>query len=463
LIAFNPFREYGPLLEDLIGVLLRSNPEDRPSAKQLIYVPAMKQYVEKYAVIQRERINSSAAPNQSKLQHEAYKTEQYSELKTESSTTKKPGQVKSVSTDLEKETNKCASKYSLAPQQESSIQKRSNLKMPSEKVIQKREKAHSVSAEVSGRVRASYLPRAVTHQARRAESVSSAGKSNIQPVKKPVKRAGVLKTEVIPAESSVADNIRVSILKEHEKRRRCPADSGLQALDVEIDSKQSKTRARYKTRTERVYSDITGSSSVTVVKRDSIQDKSKNRDLLGDRELKFKRKIMKPREKSIESSICRKKPSKDEVPLPKESLLREQRKSCTARTHERNEQIRKPSPVERNKAARLLVVEKDDIHSSNTTSSDSDDGGLMADAPATSTRPRSKIIFQMKTHNAKGDISIKSRDRTASTPCVREARARRRVARESLNYHMNHCRRLRAKSSKSASCETLNKENVSIS
>ncbi|KXJ28678.1 Serine/threonine-protein kinase Nek1 [Exaiptasia diaphana] len=52
---------YGPLLQDLIDILLRAKPQDRPSAKQLLYAPAMKPYVEKFAVIQRERIDSVAS------------------------------------------------------------------------------------------------------------------------------------------------------------------------------------------------------------------------------------------------------------------------------------------------------------------------------------------------------------------------------------------------------------------
>lgn len=41
-------RHYGPLLEDLVSVLLQTNPDDRPSAKQLLYVPAMQPYVKKF-------------------------------------------------------------------------------------------------------------------------------------------------------------------------------------------------------------------------------------------------------------------------------------------------------------------------------------------------------------------------------------------------------------------------------
>ncbi|EDO49138.1 predicted protein, partial [Nematostella vectensis] len=41
-------RFYGPLLEDLVAVMLKINPADRPSAKQLIYVPGLTPYIDKY-------------------------------------------------------------------------------------------------------------------------------------------------------------------------------------------------------------------------------------------------------------------------------------------------------------------------------------------------------------------------------------------------------------------------------
>lgn len=54
-------RHYGPLLEDLVSVLLQKNPDDRPSAKQLLYVPAMQPYVKKFLQCERDRMNSVAS------------------------------------------------------------------------------------------------------------------------------------------------------------------------------------------------------------------------------------------------------------------------------------------------------------------------------------------------------------------------------------------------------------------
>lgn len=54
-------RFYGPLLEDLVSVLLQKNPEDRPSAKQLLYVPAMQPYVKRFLLSERERADSVAS------------------------------------------------------------------------------------------------------------------------------------------------------------------------------------------------------------------------------------------------------------------------------------------------------------------------------------------------------------------------------------------------------------------
>lgn len=39
---------YGPLLHDLINVLLRVNPERRPSAEQILCIPAVQTYVDAY-------------------------------------------------------------------------------------------------------------------------------------------------------------------------------------------------------------------------------------------------------------------------------------------------------------------------------------------------------------------------------------------------------------------------------
>ncbi|KAL9958791.1 hypothetical protein ACROYT_G035852 [Oculina patagonica] len=52
---------YGPLLEDLVSVLLQKNPDDRPSAKQLLYVPAMQPYVKKFLQFERDRTDSVAS------------------------------------------------------------------------------------------------------------------------------------------------------------------------------------------------------------------------------------------------------------------------------------------------------------------------------------------------------------------------------------------------------------------
>ena len=56
-----PFRCYGPLLEDLVSVLLQKNPDDRPSAKQLLYVPAMQPYVKRFLLSERDRTDSVAS------------------------------------------------------------------------------------------------------------------------------------------------------------------------------------------------------------------------------------------------------------------------------------------------------------------------------------------------------------------------------------------------------------------
>ena len=56
-----PFRFYGPLLEDLVSVLLKKNPDERPSAKQLLYVPAMQPYVKRFLLSERDRTDSVAS------------------------------------------------------------------------------------------------------------------------------------------------------------------------------------------------------------------------------------------------------------------------------------------------------------------------------------------------------------------------------------------------------------------
>ena len=48
-------------MEDLVSVLLQKNPNDRPSAKQLLYVPAMQPYVKRFLQCERERGDSVAS------------------------------------------------------------------------------------------------------------------------------------------------------------------------------------------------------------------------------------------------------------------------------------------------------------------------------------------------------------------------------------------------------------------
>ena len=48
-------------MEDLVSVLLQKNPNERPSAKQLLYVPAMQPYVERFLQYERERVDSVAS------------------------------------------------------------------------------------------------------------------------------------------------------------------------------------------------------------------------------------------------------------------------------------------------------------------------------------------------------------------------------------------------------------------
>ena len=48
-------------MEDLVSVLLQKNPNDRPSAKQLLYVPAMQPYVKRLLQYERERVDSVAS------------------------------------------------------------------------------------------------------------------------------------------------------------------------------------------------------------------------------------------------------------------------------------------------------------------------------------------------------------------------------------------------------------------
>lgn len=48
-------------MEDLVSVLLQKNPDDRPSAKQLLYVPAMQPYVKRFLQCERERADSVAS------------------------------------------------------------------------------------------------------------------------------------------------------------------------------------------------------------------------------------------------------------------------------------------------------------------------------------------------------------------------------------------------------------------
>lgn len=451
----------------------------------------MKKYVGKYAVMApRGKINSTATePNQSQIQHgreeakplhlEPKCLEQVKSRGTEverersecasSHTSQQPEschfkmpsvvkmkeqnnleQVKSRRTGVECERSECASCHKSQQPEGCRCNLPSVVKMRSERQVERREKAYSASEEGRCWEKTTGCPVAAIRKERRTESVSCVENWNRQHgSEKSLVRPGIIKK---PAESSVANSIRMSILKEHQKQRRCSADSGAQPVNVEINSNHDETKARCKTRSERSYSDVTGSSKcATGTKKDCIQDKTKQRKFIGVRELKIKPKIS---QKSTENKSCRKKS------LSKDEVSRGQRRSCSVLTHVRNERNRKTSAVERKNTARLLVFDKDDSHSSDIDSTDSDEDDVMANI---TTQPRSHNVTNMKSPYDKDCTSIKSRDRTVSTPCgVVEARARRRVARESLNYHMYHCRRLRAKSTKSTSSERLDKENVSI-
>lgn len=48
-------------MEDLVSVLLQKDPNDRPSAKQLLYVPTMQPYVKRFLQCERDRIDSVAS------------------------------------------------------------------------------------------------------------------------------------------------------------------------------------------------------------------------------------------------------------------------------------------------------------------------------------------------------------------------------------------------------------------
>ena len=48
-------------MEDLVSVLLQKNPDERPSAKQLLFVPAMQPYVKRFLITERERTDSVAS------------------------------------------------------------------------------------------------------------------------------------------------------------------------------------------------------------------------------------------------------------------------------------------------------------------------------------------------------------------------------------------------------------------
>ncbi len=50
-------RNHGALLQDLVSVLLRTEPSERPSAKQILHIPAMHAYVNK--VLARGRTQRS--------------------------------------------------------------------------------------------------------------------------------------------------------------------------------------------------------------------------------------------------------------------------------------------------------------------------------------------------------------------------------------------------------------------
>ena len=64
--TFISFRQYSALVEDLVAVLLRTNPDDRPSAEQVLCIPALQsyihQYVQRFSKVRESSVSSPATP-----------------------------------------------------------------------------------------------------------------------------------------------------------------------------------------------------------------------------------------------------------------------------------------------------------------------------------------------------------------------------------------------------------------
>ena len=102
------------MLEDLISVLLRTNPDARPSAKQILYVPAMKDYVEKFVSFCRDRTDSVSSDVScvSIKAHSSRKLSQHTKTPC-SSTNANSAPLQAKETDTKQAVNDCRANKSI--------------------------------------------------------------------------------------------------------------------------------------------------------------------------------------------------------------------------------------------------------------------------------------------------------------------------------------------------------------
>lgn len=507
-------RIYGPLLQDLIDILLRANPQDRPTAKQLLHVPAMKPYVEKFAVIKRERTESVASvayerknPAENRKSQKAplskdFSTEPFHEKpaiarKQRSESVANVCKTFTENLKLNDPPNMSVSDMGRFGTKQTTQAEEDGRKVDKESVLRPVEEKEEISFNVCS---SKLCVEVTVHQQPKTENTKQAktGQSEMGAIR----QGNVIN---VALEGSAADRIRQSILREHARQRRRSAVSSTacdgSGSNLNVNEREEKSTRKH-TRIQSESSALIRHRSEKVVPNQSKHDKglitNKNKGLVPNQSENYEGLVHYSNMDEKELVPNQRRNDKGLVPIKKiaKQLVLNQRNNAeeiASKSKNTRKELLKVnggnSEVKNSENQRIKSVtqaaapfkenskptesktngrppnERDnaqnqqpDIHAKNCHKTPNIDIHRVFDAlKQEQTKKNSRRSMDG------GERGCRSRDRAASVPGVCQARARRQAARESLEQHMHHCRRARKTSKRTLSREHLDKENVSIS